>query len=139
MSCSGLPANTQCSFSPGVVYFGTTATPPQTITLSIVTDTPPPTTVAGWLLPLGGLLLAGTYRLRRKLPARGLASVALMLGASAMMLAGMVGCSSSFSNTPAGTSNVTVNFIGTPSGTIAVPASGAGNIAASFSIALTVK
>ncbi len=139
MSCSGLPANTQCSFSPGVVYFGTTATPPQTITLTIVTDTPAPTTVAGWLLPFGGLMLLGTYKLRRKLPSHGLTSVLLLLCASMMMVAGLSGCASSFSNTPTGTSNVTVNFNGSPSGSATLAANGANNVPVSFSVALTVK
>ena len=139
MSCSGLPANTQCSFTPGVVYFGTTATPPQPITLTIVTDTAAPTTVAGWLLPFGGLLLLGTYRLRRKLPARGLVSALLLIIASTAIVGGLSGCASSFANTPTGTSNVTVNFIGSPSGTAAVPTSGAGNLPNSFTVALTVK
>ena len=139
MSCSGLPANTQCSFAPGVVYFGTTATPPQTVTLTITTNTAAPTTVASWLLPFGGLLLLSTYRLRRKLPSRGLVSAILLLMASAAVMGALSGCGSTFANTPTGTSNVTINFIGTPSGTAAVPTSGAGNLPNSFTVALTVK
>ena len=139
MSCSGLPANTQCSFAPGVVYFGTTATPPQTVTLTIVTNTAAPTTVAGWLLPFGGLLLLGTCSLRRKLPAGGLVKSLLLVLASASIMGGLSGCGSSFANTPTGTSNVTVNFIGTPTGTATVPTSGAGNLPNSFTVALTVK
>lgn len=139
MSCAGLPANTQCSFSPGVVYFGTTATPAQTVTLTITTDTAPPTTVAGWLLPFGGLLLLGTYRLRRKLPARGLVAAMFLMFALGIMGAGVSGCGSTTPVTPSGTSNVTVNFIGTPTGTATVPANGTGNILKSFTVSLTVK
>ncbi len=138
MSCAGLPANTQCSFSPGVVYFGTTATPPQTVTLTITTDTPPPTNVAGLLLPFGGLLLFGMHKLRRKLPAGGLMAAILLTFASVTTI-GLSGCGSATANTPIGTSNVTVNFIGTPSGTTAVPINGAGNILVSFTFPLTVK
>ena len=139
MSCSGLPANAQCSFTPGVVYLGTTATPAQNVTLTIVTDTAAPTTVASWLLPLGGLLLLGTYRQRRQFAGRGLLTALLLLFASATVVLGVSGCGSSSATTPSGTSNVTVSFIGTPSGTVAVPASGTGNILKSFTVALTVK
>ena len=139
MSCTGLPANTQCGFTPAVVYFGTTATPAQTVTLTIVTNTPAPTTVAGWLLPFGGLLLLGTYRLRRSLPSRGLVNVILLLAASAAIVGALSGCGSTFANTPTGTSNVTVNFLGAPSGTATVPINGTGNLPSSFTVALTVK
>ncbi len=139
MSCSGLPANAQCRFIPGIIYFGTTATPAQTVTLTIVTNTPSSTTVASWLLPFGGLLLLGTYRLRRHVAGRGLLTAALLLFASVTLLIGVSGCSSISNTTPSGTSNVTVNFVGAPSGTATVPVSGAGNILKSFTIALTVK
>ncbi len=139
MSCSGLPANAQCSFAPGVVYFGTTATPAQNVTLTIVTDTAAPTTVASWLFPLGGLLLLGTYRLRRQFAGRGLLTALLLLFASATVVLGVSGCGSTSATTPSGTSNVTVSFTGTPSGTATVPTSGTGNILKSFTVALTVK
>ena len=138
MSCSGLPANTQCNFSPGVVYFGATTTPPTTVTLTILTGTPAPTTVAGWMLPFGVLLLAGTWSMRRKLRGAQFLSATLMLIASAGAAIALSGCSSSFANTPTGTSTVTVKFIGTPSGTATVPTSGAGNIPQSFSVTLNV-
>ncbi len=139
MSCSGLPSNAQCSFTPAVVYFGTTATPAQTVTLAIVTNTPAPTTVASWMLPFGGLLLLSTYGLRRKLAAHGLVRAFVLLFACATALAGLSGCGSTTSVTPTGTSNITVNFIGTPSGTATVPTSGTGNIPKSFTVSLTVK
>ena len=139
MSCSGLPANAQCSFTPGVVSFGTTATPAQNVTLTIVTDTAAPTTVASWLFPLGGLLLLGTYRLRRRFEGQGLLTALLLLFASTAVVLGVSGCGSTSPTTPSGTSNVTVSFIGTPSGTVTVPTSGTGNILKSFTVALTVK
>jgi hypothetical protein len=147
MSCSGLPANAQCSFAPGVIYFanttngaGTSVPPaPQKITFTISTVTPAPTTVAGFLLPLGVLLLLSGWGLRKKLPARGMLVTLLMIAASGISLVAVSGCSSSFANTPKGTSNVVVNFIGSPNGTASVPTSGAGNIPNSFTIALTVQ
>ncbi len=147
MSCSGLPANTQCSFTPGVIYFtnivnasGATMIPgPQTITLTVTTDTPAPTTVAGWLLPFGGLLLLTGWRVRKSLPARGLFCTLFVLAGSGIVLLSMGGCSSSVATTPAGTSNLVVNFIGSPSGTAAVPTSGAGNLPSSFTLSLTVR
>ncbi len=140
MSCSGLPANTQCSFTPGVVYFATTATPPQAITLTLVTNTPAPTTVASFLFPLAGLILLGSLRARRLTSRRGLLTAVFALLILAPMLAGLSGCgTSSFNSTPKGTTNVTVNFIGTPSGTATVPTSGTGNILKSFTFPLTVQ
>lgn len=138
MSCVGLPANTQCTFSPAVVYFGTTATPPQTVTLTVTTNTPPPTTVAEIVWPLAGLLLVGVCRMRRKLRASERLLALLML-LSVGAVAVLSGCGSPAVMTPAGTSNVTVNLIGTPSGTSGVPTSGNGNIPVSFTVSLTVK
>ena len=147
MSCSGLPANTQCSFSPGVIAFtnilnasGATVTPgPQTVTLTVLTGTPPPTTVAGWLWPFGGLLMLAGWRGRRTLRDRNLFCALLLLAGSGMLLVSTGGCGSTSPVTPAGTSNLVVNFIGTPSGTAAIPTSGAGNIPNSFTVSLTVK
>ena len=147
MSCSGLPVNTQCSFTPGIISFinttdasGATVVPgPQTITLTITTSTPPATTVAGWLLPVGGLLLLAGWRTRKTLPTRGLLCACLLLAGSGLMFLSATGCSSGVANTPKGTSNVTINLIGSPSGTATVPASGTGNVLGSFTVALTVQ
>ncbi len=146
MSCSGLPANTQCSFTPGVVYFtnianGTaTITPgPQTITLTVTTATGPPTTVAGWLLPFGGFMLLAGWRTRKMLPARGLLPTLMLLVGSGVLLLSASGCSSPFASTPKGTSNVVVNFVGSPTGVATAPTSGAGNISSSFNLSLTVQ
>jgi sugar lactone lactonase YvrE len=141
MSCSGLPANTQCTFLPATVAFNGTNLTPQNVTLTITTATPPPTTVAGWLLPFGVLMLLGAWRHRKSIAAnRSLLMIVFALGSSLALLA-ISGCgnSSSNNNTPAGTSTVTVNLIGTPNGTTTVPTSGAGNIPSSFSFQLTVK
>ena len=149
MACSGLPANTQCSFTPGTIYFtnitnasgGMVIPGPQTITLTITTATAPPTTVAGWLLPFGGVLLLAGWRSRKSLPARGLLCTVLLLAGSGVLLFAVNGCSSSPSlSTPKGTSNVVVNFVGTPTGsTVTAPVNGVGNISNSFNFSLMVQ
>ncbi len=148
MFCSGLPANTQCNFTPATISFintinasgGTVIPGPQTITLTLTTSTAPPTTVAGWLLPFGGLLLLAGWRSRKTLP-RGLLCTMMLIAGSGMLLIATSGCSSSSPslNTPTGTSNVVVNFVGTPTGsTVTAPVNGVGNIPNSFTVAVTV-
>ncbi len=146
MSCSGLPANTQCNFAPAVVYFTnivngtTTITPgPQTITLTVTTATGPTTTVAAWLLPFGSLMLLAGWRSRKSLPGRGLLCTLLLVVGSGMLLLSASGCSSPFANTPKGTSNVVVNFVGTPTGLATAPLNGVGNLPNSFNFSLTVQ
>ncbi len=125
MACGGLPANTQCTFVPGAVYFINTtsssgalvAPGPQTVQLILTTDTPASSTVAAWILPLGALLLLGLAGMRKRLGTSGLV---LCLG-GLVSLAGLLsltGCSgtNSSSLTPAGTSTVTVTFTATPNG-----------------------
>jgi hypothetical protein len=141
MACSGLPANTQCTFLPATVAFIGTNLAPQNVTLTITTATPPPTTVAGWLFPFGVLMLLGAWRYRKSLAAqRSFLTIAFALGSSLAILA-VSGCGngSSSNATPAGTSTVTVTLIGTPNGTTTVPTSGTGNIPKTFTFSLTVK
>ena len=140
MACSGLPVNTQCTFIPATVAFVGTNTAPQNVTLTITTATPPPSTVAGWLLPFGALMLLG-WRNRKAIAARGsFLVIALALGSSLAILS-VSGCGngSTSNKTPAGTSTVTVTFIGTPTGTTTVPPNGDGNITKAFSFTLTVQ
>ncbi|SEF73128.1 Ig-like domain (group 3) [Bryocella elongata] len=138
-ACSGLPANTQCAFIPATVQFTGTNLAPQTVTLTITTDTPAPSTVA-WVLPFGSLLLLGAQRRRKWLSIRNSMLTALVVVASCSALLGLSGCGSSVANqTPGGTSTVTVTMTGTPNGTTTVPTSGAGNIVKTFTFSLTVK
>ena len=143
MACSGLPANTQCSFTPGAVYFinttsssGATITPgAQAVGLTITTDTPPASTVAAWILPLGALVLLGLFRLRKKLSMSGLA-LCFCAVASLTGFHSLSGCSGTNALTPSGTSTVTVNLTGTPNGGLG--STSATNLTKSFSFTLTV-
>ena len=139
MSCSGLPANTQCTFLPAVLAFNGTNLAPQNVTLTITTDQAPPTTVATLLLPFGALLMLMAWR-KRKTFIRGLAPMAVLLVLGLVGLASLNGCGSSNSpKTPGGTSTVTVTFVGSASGTTTVPTSGSGNLTQSATFSLTVK
>ncbi len=138
-SCSGLPTNTQCIFLPATVQFNSLTPGPQNVTLTIVTDTAPPTTVAAWMLPFAGLLLFGAVRKRRIAGAGRLWLTLAFTLAFAAGLATLNGCGSGSSNSPAGNSTVTVSLIGSPNGTTTVPADGTGNIDKSFTFTLTVK
>ncbi len=137
MTCSGLPANTQCNFLPATVALngGTTG---QNVQLTITTSTPPPMTVAGLMSPFGVLLLAGLWRKRK---GQGLARLALAFGfvlTSGAALLTLNGCGSTSATTPAGTSTVTVMLTGSPTGTATVPVNGVGDILTSFSFTLNV-
>ena len=131
MSCAGLPANTQCTFTPAVVQFNGTNNTPQAVKLTIATNTPAPTTLA-WLAPLGGLLLLSVRRRRNVLVVKHFALYAL------------TGCGSSQGNlTPAGSSTVTVTLIGTPNGTTAPiptpPSAPVNNLTKPFTFTLNVQ
>ena len=139
MACSGLPANTQCTFLPATVALngGTAA---QTAQLTIATYTPAPTTVASWMTPFGALLLLGIWRKRKALSTARYALALAFVLASGVALISLSGCGGSFNNTtPKGASNVTVTLTGTPNGTTTVPANGTGNIPKSFSFTLNVQ
>jgi hypothetical protein len=150
LQCSGLPANTTCTFSPATVSFenttnssGATVAPSaQTVTLTLQTDTAPATTVASWLLPLGGIALLAFARKRHLFSAGNaflmVAGIITMLGA-ASLLQGCSGASGATVVTPVGTSTVTVTLTGSPSGTSTVPTSGTGNIVKTFTFNLTVE
>ncbi len=138
MACSGLPANTQCTFLPATVALngGTAA---QSVQLAIATYTPPPTTVAAWMPPLGALLLIGMWRKRKALStARCAATLAFVLASGAALIS-LSGCGSTSNSTPKGASNVTVNLTGAPNGTATVPINGTGNITKSFNFTLNVQ
>ncbi len=137
MACSGLPALTQCTFLPATIALngGTT---PQTVQLTLITNTPAPTTVAAWMTPFGALLLFGLWRKRNGPGILRFAMTLALLLASGAAMAGLSGCGSTPSATPTGTSTVTVTLIGSPNGTITVPATSAGNITKSFTFTLNV-
>ncbi len=139
MACSGLPANTQCTFLPATVALngGTAA---QSVQLSIATYTPPPTTVAAWMTPLGALLLLGVWRRRKGLSIASFATTLAIVLALGMALAPLSGCGSTSTPTPKGSSTVTVTLIGTANGTTTVPVNGVGNLRPkSFSFTLNVQ
>jgi hypothetical protein len=138
LSCSGLPTNSSCSFSPSTIA-ATGCSTTNTITLSILTQ---PATKAipasigmigrsKWsemlLLPgLGLALLIGLQRRRLPVHYRQLClALALLLTAS-----GLVACG-----------NGTSTAVGTPSGsyTVTVTASGSTGNSVSFTVPLTVK
>ncbi|WP_041597980.1 Ig-like domain repeat protein [Granulicella tundricola] len=137
IACSGLPANTQCTFLPATLAFSGTATP-QTVQLIITTYTPAPTTVA-WVMPFGMLLMIGMARRRKALGVmRSFGTLALLLSIGTALLA-INGCAGTSSPTPKGTSNVTVTLTGTPNGSTTIPANGTGNIVKTISLTLTVQ
>jgi sugar lactone lactonase YvrE len=144
MACSGLPANTQCSFTPGVLTFlangsGGVAPTSQVVTLTLTTEQAPPMTVA-WVFPLGGLLLLGGWRARKRLTGSRMVVACVALLGFAVMLLPLSGCGNASPKTPAGASTVTVTLTGTPSGaTGAVPTSGVGNMVQTFSFSLNVQ
>ncbi|WP_263375477.1 Ig-like domain repeat protein [Granulicella aggregans] len=140
MACSGLPANTRCTFLPATVAFSAASSSPQNVTLTVTTGTPPPTTVAAWIFPLTGILLLGVWRKRRSLAVKHvrLFRIAAIL-LSGVALFSATGCGSSGVSTPAGSSTVTVTLTGTPNGTTTIPANGAGEITKSFTFMLDVQ
>jgi hypothetical protein len=144
MACSGLPANAQCSFTPGELTFltngsGGVSPSSQVVTLNVTTETPPPSTVA-WVLPLGGLLLFTGWRARKSMPVSRMAALCIMALGMSSMLFSISGCGGGRPATPSGTSTITVTLTGTPNGaTSAVPLSGAGNLPQSFSFTLNVQ
>ena len=86
IACSGLPANTQCTFLPATIALngGTAA---QSVQLTIATYTPPPTTVAAWTTPFGALLLIGMWRKQKQLGRAGYAlTLALVLAFGVSLL-----------------------------------------------------
>jgi len=147
MVCSGLPANTKCSFTPGAIYFinstnssGATIAPAaQTVTLTLTTDSAPATTVAAWLLPVGGFLLFGLLRSRRKFQISSVALCCIIGLMSLLAVTSLCGCGSSNNfNTPTGASTVTVTMTGSASGTSTVPTDGTGNTVKTFTFTLNV-
>ncbi|MGA7156718.1 MAG: Ig-like domain repeat protein [Acidobacteriaceae bacterium] len=145
MACSGLPANTQCSFTPGELTFltnssGVISPASSQVTLTLTTSTAAPTTVA-WLFPLGGLLLFGGWSIRRKLPASRIAAMSLAILAAITLLLPLSGCGNNAPPpTPSGASTVTVTLTGSPNGaTTAVPINGAGNLTQTFTFTLNVQ
>jgi sugar lactone lactonase YvrE len=151
VACSGLPVNTTCTFLPGSISLtsvsnssGVTVGPsPQTVQLTITTDTAPASTVAGGgllMLPLGLLLLRARKRFfgAGSLQRRGLMAC-LLVGLALVAMVPLSGCGSSQVATPHGASTVTVTLTGTPSGTTTIPTSGAGNLVQTFSFSLQVN
>ncbi len=107
LACSGLPANTTCSFSPASVASGS-----GTSKLTVQTSAPRETTAAAMRWKgLGGTALAGTFLLcvagsRRKWP---VTMLILMVGlGTALAIGGCGGSHSLTGGTPVGTDTVTV-------------------------------
>ena len=138
IACSGLPADTQCTFLPATIALngGTAA---QSVLLTIATYTPPSTTVAAWMTPFGALLLIGMWRKRKQLGRAGYPLTLALVLAFGVSLLSLNGCSGTSSVTPKGASTVTVSLVGTPTGTLTVPVNGTGNIPKSFSFTLNVQ
>lgn len=131
-SCTGLPSNTVCSFSPGGVDFTVNPTA-QTVVLTISSGVPPSGFAGFWWLPglfsLAALLLC----LRRRKSLRVLTVAALAL-CTLFTTAALSGCSgSSATSTPAGSSTVTVQLAGSAA------ASGGATIQQSFTFNLQVQ
>jgi hypothetical protein len=141
LTCSGLPAKAQCSFSPASVT--TSGNTPQATVLTITTTAATTTTSAlipastpdshlnsggGWLLAsLSGIGLFGLVigvGTKKYVPGRRLLAVLPATLLLALMFT-LVGCSGS--STPASTSSTTTTVAGTPAGTYTVTVSGAGS------------
>jgi sugar lactone lactonase YvrE len=146
LQCSGLPANTVCNFTPGIVSFentqnasgGTVAPGAQSVNLNIVSGAAPATTVASfWLLGCIPLLMIIMLRRRMGILARfGTALSMLLVGAGLMA---MSGCNSNQLLTPSGSKTVTVTLTGSPSGTSTIQVNGDNNIVRTFSFTLNVQ
>lgn len=114
LSCSGLPANTTCVFSPATISGGTGST---TLTLQTTAPAQSTSSSAARLLGGGSAMLAGLFcvlaplRWRKKAAWLVLFCVALSLGA----LSGCGGSSSLSGGTPAGSYTVTVTGTSTVS------------------------
>jgi hypothetical protein len=145
MQCSGLPANTTCSFDPGTVSFqvqtGSNGQPvqpqPQSVQIILTTGQVPPTTVAAFVFPLGGVGLLAFARLRK---GKGYANLLMVFGVVLLGVGmlGLQGCGSGAPFTPKGSRVVTVTLTGSPNGTTTVPPNGDGNIVSSFTFTLKV-
>ena len=139
MACSGLPANTQCTFIPAVVAFSSASSDPQNVTLTVTTGTPPSTTVAAWIFPFSAFLMFGLWGKRKIFAASQVALSLAICFITGVAVPSMTGCGSGGVNTPKGSTNVTVTLNGTPDGTTTIPTSGAGNIVKSFTFTLNVQ
>jgi hypothetical protein len=133
MSCSGLPANASCSFSPASLV-GSGCSTTSTVALSILTQKGSSSTLAG----LGGgrllgsvvaMVLALFVGLRRRAMRGRLSGLLALL----LLLAGMTGLS--------GCGNTGTLVAPTPSGTytVVVTATGSTGITSSFNVPLTVQ
>jgi hypothetical protein len=138
MACSGLPANTQCTFLPATIALSGSPTP-QSVQLTVTTYSAPPTTVAAVIAPFGALLLVGLWRRRHARSKIRLVLMLIVLLSSGMGLLTLDGCGTSSNTTPKGTSNIVVTLTGTPNGTTTIPIDGTGNIVKSFNFVLNVQ
>jgi sugar lactone lactonase YvrE len=111
-SCTGLPANAACGFTPGAVDFFITPGA-QTVKLTVTTGVPAAGFAGIALIPGFVLLLGMASSLRRKSPRP---AVALILFASAALaVCGFAGCgNSSSATTPTGSSQLVVHALGSP-------------------------
>jgi sugar lactone lactonase YvrE len=131
-SCSGLPVNTTCTFSPGGVDFMVTPGP-QSVQLTVQTSIPPPSTAGFFIFPSVLALLALLFFHRRKALPR-LLTIAILLAGGAVASMSLSGCSGGGNSaSPAGTSMVTVQLMGSAA------AAGSSNISQTFSFNLQVQ
>lgn len=127
-SCSGMPAHSDCTFSPtSLVFTPTSALPtPQSTSVTFFTDVPDSalsgSSLLGWPVLLTSLL--GMLAFRRKLRrVRLLAAIALfgILAGGAMVLSGCAGPSKTPTITPVGIYNVVISVQGTNAPVATVP------------------
>jgi sugar lactone lactonase YvrE len=117
-SCSGLPQNAMCSFTPGGVNFLVTSGP-QTVTLTVQTGVNS-SFASMYLLP-SLALLAGLFLMNRRRRLPKLLLIVLVLAAGAVAGSSLTGCSTGSSpSTASGSSTVVVQVVGSsaaPDGT----------------------
>lgn len=109
-SCSGLPQNAMCTFTPGGVNFLITPGP-QTVTLTVQTGVNP-SFASMFVLP-SLALLAGLFLMNRRRRLPKLLLTVLVLAGGAVAGGSLAGCSTGSSpSTASGSSTVTVQVVG---------------------------
>jgi sugar lactone lactonase YvrE len=131
-TCSGLPSNTMCTFTPGAVAY--TVTPgTQTVTLTVTTGTNTGSFAALYLLP-SVLLLGGLLLIQRRRPLPKLLVIAMVIAGGIMASGSLTGCSTGATPpTPGGTATVNVQLLGSAA------APGGAAIKQNFSFTLQVQ
>jgi hypothetical protein len=144
LSCTGLPANTICTFSPSSVTFGSSARMQSTVT--IITGSTTSASLTGNHAPqlaavMGApALFSFLYLCRRKTPLRDLILPVLLLLVSVTMVSACGGSSSTTSPSSPTSPTPPSSPTATPSGTytVNVVATGAGGLVLTTPLVLTV-